>query len=143
VISRDKKRGEVLFLAEQEDKPKQQNERLDPDVFDKGEVAETAAVREIAEETGLHGRITQMLGEKSYWFFQKDENVKFRKTVTYFLVEYEKGEIAGACWEVDEARWVPVNDALRMVSYRSDKEILETARKKLTLAGALPKEEES
>lgn len=101
-------------------------------VIDKGEVPETAAVREIMEETGLHGRIVELIGERSYWFYQREENTKFRKTVTYFLVEYTQGEIAPPSPEVDEARWVPVADAVGMVSYRSDKEILEAAREKIS-----------
>ncbi|NTU43849.1 MAG: NUDIX hydrolase [Nitrospirales bacterium] len=100
-------------------------------IIDKGEVAETAAVREIEEETGLRGKVREILGEKSYWFYQKEENVKFRKTVTYFLLEYQKGEIRGSCWEVDDARWIPVSDAATMVSYKSDREILAEAKERL------------
>ncbi len=105
-------------------------------VIDKGEVPETAAVREIREETGLHGRIVELIGERSYWFYQREENTKFRKTVTYFLLEYTGGELAPPNAEVDETRWVSLSDAAEMVSYKSDREILDAARVRLSRSSA-------
>lgn len=100
-------------------------------IIDKGEQPETSAVREIMEETGLTGRIIDTLGDKSYWFYLKDENMKCRKTVSYFLLEYISGNIEDYCWEVDEARWFDIEDAIKQVSYKSDREILEKAKEKL------------
>ncbi|MEW5744494.1 MAG: NUDIX hydrolase [Nitrospirota bacterium] len=104
-------------------------------IIDKGEKAEVTALREIGEETGLTGRIVGSLGDKSYWFYQKNENVKYRKTVTFFLVEYVGGELAGASAEVDEARWVPLEAAVSEVAYKSDREILEKAKELLAAHG--------
>ncbi len=100
-------------------------------IIDRGEKPEATAVREIEEETGLLGRIVHSLGEKSYWFYLKDENIKYRKTVTYFLLEYVSGDMANHCWEVDEADWFPLDAALGKVSYKSDREILEQAKARL------------
>jgi 8-oxo-dGTP diphosphatase len=100
-------------------------------IIDKGEQPETSAVREIKEETGLTGRIIDTLGDKSYWFYLRDENMKCRKTVTYFLLEYESGSVEDYCWEVDEARWFNLDNAIKQVSYKSDMEILEKAKEKL------------
>ncbi len=100
-------------------------------IIDKNESAEMAAVREIQEETGLTGEIVVRLGEKSYWFYLKDENAKCKKTVTYFLIRYISGDTANFNWEVDEARWFPLEDAFNMLSYKSDKEILNKAKEKL------------
>lgn len=104
-------------------------------IIDKGEEAETTALREISEETGLTGRIVAPLGQKSYWFYQKKENTKFRKTVTFFLVEQVSGTLAEACAEVDEARWVPLDASIATVTYKSDREILEKAKELLTAHG--------
>lgn len=104
-------------------------------IIDKGEQPETSAVREIMEETGLRGRIIDTIGDKSYWFYLKDENVKCRKTVSYFLLEYVSGNIEDYCWEVDEARWFNIEDAIEQVSYKSDREILQMAKKKLAAYG--------
>lgn len=104
-------------------------------IIDKGEQPETSAVREIKEETGLTGRIMDTLGDKSYWFYLKDKNIKCRKTVSYFLLEYISGNIGDYCWEVDEARWFDIEDAIKQVSYKTDREILEKAKEKLAVHG--------
>ena len=100
-------------------------------IIDKGEQPEESAVREIKEETGLTGKIIDALGDKSYWFYLKNENAKCRKTVSYFLLQYVAGNIGDYCWEVDEAKWFALDDAIKQVSYKSDREILEKAKEKL------------
>ncbi|HEX8949825.1 MAG TPA: NUDIX hydrolase [Dissulfurispiraceae bacterium] len=104
-------------------------------IIDKGEQPEVTAVREIEEETGLLGRIVEPLGEKSYWFYLKEENTKYRKTVNYFLLEYASGSIANSCWEVDETGWFPLDEAIGKVSYKTDREMLEKAKERLGSAG--------
>jgi len=101
-------------------------------IIDHGEDTRTTAVREIMEETGLSGNIIDDLGEKSYWFYQKDNNWKYKKTVTYFLLEYTGGNIEDYDErEVEEARWFNIDDAIKQVSYKSDREVLEKAKEKL------------
>lgn len=107
-------------------------------IIDRGEEPEFTAVREIQEETGLTGRIIESLGEKSYWFYLKDENTKYRKTVAYFLLEHTSGDIRSTCDEVDEAAWVPLDRAARQLSYRSDREIVEIVRGKMEKHGCDP-----
>lgn len=102
-------------------------------IIDKDESPEMAAVREIQEETGLTGSIIDKLGEKSYWFYLKDENAKCKKTVTYFLLKHVSGETNNFSWEVDEAGWFPLDEAINMLHYKSDKEILIKAKEKLAL----------
>ncbi len=101
-------------------------------LIDKGENPSETAVREIVEETGLTGTVVESLGERSYWFYLKEDNVKCRKTVSYFLLEYVRGDIEKYGWEVDEARWFPIDEAVKMVYYRSDRDILERARERFT-----------
>ncbi|MDP2754593.1 MAG: NUDIX hydrolase [Nitrospirota bacterium] len=100
-------------------------------LIDKGEVPEKTAIREVAEETGLKGRIIEKLGEITYWYYIKEENIKRRKTVHFFLMEYEGGDVSNHDWEVDDASWFLIDEALKKASYRGEKEIIEKARKKL------------
>lgn len=102
-------------------------------LIDKGETAEEAAIREIAEETGLHGEIIKYIGEKSYWFYMKDTNIKCKKTVVYYLLKYLNGEVKDHSWEVDEAKWFNIDEAILKASYKSDKEIIKKAKDYLLL----------
>ncbi len=100
-------------------------------VIDKGEIHEMTAIREVEEETGLKGKIIDKLGKITYWYYIKDKNAKCKKTVHFFLMEYEGGDISDHDWEVDSAAWFPIEEALKKANYRGEKEIIEKARKKL------------
>jgi len=100
-------------------------------IVDKGESPEKTAVREVSEETGLRGRIVEKLGEIKYWYYIKEGNIKCRKTVHFFLMEYEGGDVADHDWEVDSASWFQIDEALKKVNYKSEKELLEKAKKNL------------
>ncbi len=110
-------------------------------LIDKGENPAETAVREIIEETGLVGSVVASLGERSYWFYLKDENVKCRKTVSYFLLKNVGGDIEKYGWEVDDAKWYPIDAAIAKVFYKSDREILEKAKEKLFDPDKSPRQE--
>jgi 8-oxo-dGTP pyrophosphatase MutT (NUDIX family) len=104
---------------------------------EKGESLEETARREIREETGLEGRIIERIGEIQYWFFSKEEQARIFKTVHFYLLEYLSGSEKDHNYEVEEARWVPVQEALRMMTHDSERGILEKAsRYLLTLQGS-------
>jgi 8-oxo-dGTP diphosphatase len=97
-------------------------------LVDKGEVPEKTALREVKEEAGLKGKIVKKLGEITYWFFIKKENVKYKKTVHFFLMEYESGDISNHDWEVDNVAWFPIDEALRKATYKGEKETIQKAK---------------
>ncbi|HEC97580.1 MAG TPA: NUDIX hydrolase [Nitrospirae bacterium] len=100
-------------------------------LVEKVEQPEVAALREVQEETGLRGCIVDSLNTVSYWYFLKDENTKYHKTVYYYLMEYPGGSTDNHDREVDEASWFPLDDALKAVKYKGDREILERAKVRL------------
>ncbi|NWF76848.1 MAG: NUDIX hydrolase [Nitrospirae bacterium] len=100
-------------------------------IINSDETPEITAVREVEEETGLKGKIVGELGKISYWFFIKEENVKCKKTVYFFLMEYQGGDISKHDFEVDSVSWFSVDEAIKKAGYKSEREILEKAKKKL------------
>lgn len=96
-------------------------------IIDQGETPEQTALREVQEESGLTGRIVDSLGQINYWYYIRGENTKCRKTVHFFLMEYVEGSTSQHDREVDEARWFPIEAALRKISFKGDRAILEKA----------------
>ncbi len=101
-------------------------------LIDKGEIPEKTALREVSEETGLKGRIIEKLGEITYWYYIKNDNAKCRKTVHFFLMEYESGDIANHDWEVDTVSWFMIDDALKQAKYKGEREIIKKAKDRLS-----------
>jgi 8-oxo-dGTP pyrophosphatase MutT (NUDIX family) len=100
-------------------------------IVDKGETTEEAALREVSEETGLTGRIIDKLGDINYWYYIKEENIKCRKTVYFYLMEYVSGDTADHDMEVDKAEWFSLETALEKVSFKGDRNMIEKAIEKL------------
>lgn len=99
----------------------------------RGETAEAAAMREIAEETGLEGAIVQHLATIEYWFRAGSSRV--HKYVDLFLLRYERGEVRPQEAEVDDARWFPLDEALQRVSFDRERDVLTQVRDLLSSQG--------
>ena len=100
-----------------------------------GETPEAVALREVAEETGLHNvRIVQDLGEERYLFFWKTEDTYYDKTVHYYLMEFLGGE--ETCPQREEGfvrcDWVSVGDALERIRYKETREVVRRAEAALS-----------
>ena len=89
--------------------------------LDPGESFEDAALREVDEETGLRARLLRELPSVSY-------EVKGRpKVVRYWLMEVESDAGFVADDEVDELRWLDPAEAMALLSYDRDREVLTAA----------------
>src|SRR6266487_3348601 len=89
----------------------------------RGEAAEAAAVREVAEETGLHGNVLRHLATIEYWF--RAGPTRIHKYVDFFLVRYTGGALVPQQAEVDDARWFPLAEALALASFDRERDVLE------------------
>ncbi|MBI3988763.1 MAG: NUDIX hydrolase [candidate division NC10 bacterium] len=96
-----------------------------------GEDPQATALREVREETGLVGRPLGKLGEIEYWFFDKEEGARIHKTVHFYLLAYVEGSPEDHDFEVEEVRWYPIEEALRLMAYRNEREMVERALQKL------------
>ncbi len=96
-------------------------------IIDAGETTPVTALREVREETGLTGEILDKIGQVSYWYFIKEEMIRVHKTVHFYLLKYLEGNTDDHDNEVDEALWIPIEEALEKLSYKSEKEIMRKA----------------
>lgn len=94
------------------------------------ESIEQTALREVAEETGLDVRIAAPVGAIEYFFTQS--GTRIHKTVHFFLMEAVGGSLADHDREFDEVRWVPINEARRLLTYPTERDVVEQA---LSVAG--------
>lgn len=97
-------------------------------MIDEGEDAPAAALREVREETGLQGKLVQKLGQISYWYHLKGENIRVNKTVHFYLLKYVSGRTGDHDHEVDEAKWLDIDDAIKLLTYKNEKGIMTKAR---------------
>jgi 8-oxo-dGTP pyrophosphatase MutT (NUDIX family) len=85
-----------------------------------------AALREIREETGIEARLVDKLGEVRYWY-QRDGK-RIAKVVAFFLFEHVSGEPAGDPFEIEEARWMALEEAERSLTYRGERDMVALAK---------------
>ncbi|MFL6335413.1 MAG: NUDIX hydrolase [Pyrinomonadaceae bacterium] len=104
----------------------------------RGEPPEEAALREVAEETGLACEIVTELERVEYWYFSKggERRVRFHKFVHFYLMRFVSGDVAGHDDEVNEARWVEIEEAEKMLAFKGERKALTEAREMLA-AGAV------
>lgn len=87
-----------------------------------GEEPQQAALREVEEETGFQVRLGDEAGSTAY----VDQRSR-QKTARYWVMEVISGEFAANA-EVDELRWLTLDDALRLLTYDRDRTLLGSLR---------------
>ncbi len=87
-----------------------------------GETPEMAAIREVAEETGIQSSITRELGVIDFWFMAGGKRI--HKTVHHFLFTETGGLLAPQISEVDEVGWFPLNEIVGMLAYPDEKKLI-------------------
>lgn len=97
--------------------------------IDEGETHETAAVREVREETGLDAEIEGDLGEIRYFYVW--EGVRVRKAVHFYLMRATGGDITAHDDEMEDVRWFPLARSMKRAAYKGEREILHRARDRL------------
>jgi 8-oxo-dGTP pyrophosphatase MutT (NUDIX family) len=88
-----------------------------------GETNEDAAIREVAEETGITGRVVAPLGTIDFWFVADGRRV--HKTVHHFLLLASSGELSDEDIEVEEVEWVPLGQLADRLAYDDERRLIE------------------
>jgi ADP-ribose pyrophosphatase YjhB (NUDIX family) len=95
----------------------------------RGESGEQTAGREVREETGVNVEVREPLGDVSYVYRRGGRRI--HKTVHFYLCEFVSGSTDDHDHEVDEARWIPLEEARRALTYPGERELIERALSKL------------
>lgn len=87
-----------------------------------GETPEMAAIREVAEETGITSEISRPLGVIDFWFMAGGKRI--HKTVHHYLFKEVGGLLAPQLEEVDEVGWFPLEQIVSMLAYPDEKKLI-------------------
>lgn len=108
-------------------------------IVDKGESTEAAALREVREEAGIDTSALSLIDKTEYWYYDKRQRVRFHKFVYFYLLRYESGEVTDHDDEVNEARWVEIDEAIEMLAFDSESKIVEKAKGMIWIKSSGPK----
>ena len=93
--------------------------------IEKGESKETAALRELKEETGLKAQIIDGF-EKKFDYFFKQNGELIKKTVYFFIGQALSDEIALSEEHIGFT-WLAYDQALERLTFENAKEVLKQA----------------
>ena len=97
---------------------------------DGNETPEQAAAREVREETGVDAELVDELGDIEYSYERRGRRIA--KTVSFFLFEYRSGDVADHDHEIEEAFWMPLEDAAQALRYEGEREVAARALSQLS-----------
>lgn len=92
---------------------------------DPGETPIEAARREVREETGVVAEPVRELGESRYWYRRDGRTIG--KRVSFFLFDYVEGDIEDHDDEVEEVRWISLEEAEKALSHTAEREMITLA----------------
>ena len=104
--------------------------------FPKGQVKQGASVKDaavtrIAYETGVNAAVLAPVGKTSYEFYSIKRMKPVHNNISWFVMKSDGSGVAANVEEgIMECRFVPVEEALEMITYSQDKSLLMTAFQK-------------
>ena len=93
------------------------------------ESAADAARREVREETGLETELLEKLGDVRYTYQRGGRRI--RKSVAFYLFRYRSGNVDDHDHEVEEALWLPLDEAVERLAYKGEREMVVAARSRV------------
>jgi 8-oxo-dGTP pyrophosphatase MutT (NUDIX family) len=117
VLRRNGDRREVALVH----RPKYEDWTLPKGKLEPGETDEQAAVREVEEETGMRCELDEELPLVRYRDAQGRD-----KLVRYWRMHVVGGSFSPTA-EIDELRWLEIEDGATLLSYERDRAVLRSA----------------
>jgi 8-oxo-dGTP pyrophosphatase MutT (NUDIX family) len=96
----------------------------------RGESPEAAALREVREETGCVCEPVEPIETVEYWYVgtaRGGGRVRFHKFVHFYLLRYASGDVSDHDAEVNEARWIEIGEATRLLAFKGERTVLARA----------------
>ena len=90
-----------------------------------GETPEQTAAREVREETGVTATVREPLGDVNYWYRRSGRRVY--KTVHFYLCDFVSGSTADHDHEVEDALWMPLEEAVRRLTFPGERAMIARA----------------
>ena len=94
---------------------------------DAGETMEETALREVREETGLEVEMQEPISSITYWFADRENAVRYHKTVHFYLMAPVGGDVSLHDPEFDVVRWFPMDEALNILIYPNETTVMRQA----------------
>jgi 8-oxo-dGTP pyrophosphatase MutT (NUDIX family) len=102
-------------------------------LIDRGEKPDATALREVREETGVDAALVRKLGDIRYVYTWEGERIF--KIVSFYLLRYRAGRLGeidpAMRREVADARWLPLEEAPRLLAYRGERQMADEALRAL------------
>ena len=100
--------------------------------IDKGEKPEQTALREVSEETGVQANLVTKLTDIKYYYVRNwGDGARVFKIVSFYLLLYRSGRLGNISpdmrIEVQNAYWLPLDDAPKTLSYAGEREVAKSA----------------
>lgn len=99
--------------------------------LDGDETDEQAAAREVREEGGVQGELVESLGDVHYHYRRRGRLIS--KRVRFFLFEFSSGSPTDHDHEIEEARWLPMKEAVKALTYPGEREMVRSVLSKTRL----------
>lgn len=108
--------------------------QLPKGTVDPGETPEKTALREVREEAGVEAELLDPLDRVEYWYYanEAEGRVRFHKLVHFYLMAYRAGDVRDHDHEVQEARWVPIEEAITLLAFENERKVVERALAKIS-----------
>ena len=108
--------------------------QLPKGTLEEAESSLQAAIREVAEEVGLLTEHERFLKTIDYWYwdtYRKEVPELVHKSVDFYLLRMVGGVLSDASHEVDAVGWFTFEEALAILTFDGEQEVVALARQLL------------